>query len=157
MRERDRQRRRVRRWCGTPRSAQAGHESGWRQLYVVSAVSASTGVVSPTSRPSRWDFAHGLAVSPVGQNVYVAATISDAVSAFDTHPPACDRRRSLADVAGYDVDGDGAVEPLTDGVLLLRHTFGFTGATLIGGAVDLANCTRCTAPGIEAFIEALLE
>lgn len=51
-----------------------------------------------------------------------------------------------------DVDGDGSAEPLTDALLILRSLFGFTGASLITGAVDLANCTRCTAPEIEAYL-----
>jgi hypothetical protein len=50
-----------------------------------------------------------------------------------------------------DVDGDGAVAPLTDGLLFLRYAFGFRGAALIGGAVG-PKCTRCTAPAIEAYI-----
>jgi hypothetical protein len=56
---------------------------------------------------------------------------------------------------GLDVDGDGEVEPLTDGLLTLRNGFGFTGATLITGAIDLAHCTRCTAPAIETYLGAL--
>ena len=57
--------------------------------------------------------------------------------------------------ATVDVDGDGAVLPLTDGLLVLRFLFGFTGNTLIAGAVNLAGCTRCTAPAIEAFLHTL--
>jgi hypothetical protein len=57
--------------------------------------------------------------------------------------------------AAVDVDGDGEVEPLTDGLLLLRYMFGFRGATLITGAVDLQHCTRCTAPAIEAYLATL--
>ena len=44
--------------------------------------------------------------------------------------------------------------PLADGILMLRYLFGFRGATLTDGAVA-GNCTRCMAPEIEAFIEAL--
>jgi hypothetical protein len=51
----------------------------------------------------------------------------------------------------FDVDGNGVVEPLTDALLALRYTFGFRGATLIAGAVG-ANCTRCDAPSIEAYL-----
>jgi hypothetical protein len=54
-----------------------------------------------------------------------------------------------------DIDGDGAITPLTDGLLLLRYLFGFRNGTLIGGAVA-AGCTRCTAPEIEAHIAARL-
>jgi hypothetical protein len=59
-------------------------------------------------------------------------------------------------VAAYDIDGDGQSEPLTDGLLLLRYLFSFTGAPLVTGAVDLVNCTRCTALTIEPYIESLL-
>ena len=37
--------------------------------------------------------------------------------------------------AVLDIDGDGATDALTDGLLVLRYQFGFTGATLITGAV----------------------
>ncbi len=53
-----------------------------------------------------------------------------------------------------DIDDNGVVDPLTDGLLFLRYTFGFTGATLVIGAVAL-DCDRCTAPEIEAFIQGL--
>lgn len=83
-------------------------------------------------------------VSSDGRNVYASSSTSDGVAAF------------TRDVPAYDIDGDGEHDPLTDGLLLLRYLFGFTGSTLITGAVDLANCTRCTAAEIEAYIEALL-
>lgn len=57
----------------------------------------------------------------------------------------------------FDVDDDGQVDPLTDGLLILRYLFGFRGSTLIGGAVDQANCMRCDAEAIESYIETLLE
>ena len=44
-----------------------------------------------------------------------------------------------------DIDGDGELEPLTDGLLIARWLFGFRGATLTNNAVDLSDCTRCTA------------
>jgi len=40
------------------------------------------------------------------------------------------QRRAL-----FDVDGDGREDALTDGVLVIRYLFGFTGDTLINGAV----------------------
>ena len=52
-----------------------------------------------------------------------------------------------------DIDADGEVNALTDGLLTLRYHFGFRGATLIAGALG-PNCKRCTAPLIEAFLAA---
>jgi DNA-binding beta-propeller fold protein YncE len=83
-------------------------------------------------------------VSPDGRNVYSANPTSDGVAVFSR------------DVPSYDIDGDGQTEPLTDGLLLLRYLFGFTGSTLVNGAVDLVNCTRCTVDEVEAYIAALL-
>jgi len=54
-----------------------------------------------------------------------------------------------------DVDGDGAYLPLTDGLLLLRFGFGFSGSTLISGAVG-PGCTRCDAASITAYLMSLL-
>jgi hypothetical protein len=56
----------------------------------------------------------------------------------------------------FDIDGDGSVEPLTDGLLILRYLFGFRGDTLITGAVDTQNCTRCNAVAIESYLATLL-
>lgn len=50
-----------------------------------------------------------------------------------------------------DVDANGTVEALTDGLLTLRFEFGFRGATLVNSAVA-ANCTRCAAAEIEAYL-----
>jgi DNA-binding beta-propeller fold protein YncE len=83
-------------------------------------------------------------VGPDGRSVYAASSDDHAVAIFDREVPV------------YDVDGNGQFDALTDGLLLLRYSFGFTGAPLVAGAVDLANCTRCTAAEIEAYIEALL-
>lgn len=53
-----------------------------------------------------------------------------------------------------DIDADGSVEPLTDGLLILRYAFGFRGSTLIVGAID-PQCTRCHAFVIEAYLACL--
>ena len=53
--------------------------------------------------------------------------------------------------APYDVDGNFAIDPLSDGLLLLRYFFDFRGDVLIDDAVG-QGCTRCTAPLIEQFI-----
>jgi hypothetical protein len=56
--------------------------------------------------------------------------------------------------ATLDIDADGAVLPLTDGLLVLRHLFGFTGGSLINNAVG-ANCTRCLAADIQAYLASI--
>jgi DNA-binding beta-propeller fold protein YncE len=85
----------------------------------------------------------GVTVSDDGRHVYAAAGNSDGVAVL------------TRDVPSYDIDGDGESDPLTDGLLLLRYLFGFTNGALIASAVD-SDCTRCTAPLIEAYIAALL-
>jgi large repetitive protein len=56
-----------------------------------------------------------------------------------------------------DVDEDGVVQSLTDGILVFRYLFGFTNEVLTRGAVELAHCARCTAPVIEAHLGAIVE
>jgi hypothetical protein len=60
--------------------------------------------------------------------------------------------RTLRPSVADDIDADGQTEPLTDGLLKLRWMFGFTGVTLIGGAVDTQNCTRCSATDIFNYL-----
>jgi hypothetical protein len=54
-----------------------------------------------------------------------------------------------------DVDGDGQVEALTDGLLVLRYLFGFRGTTLVTAAVDLGACTRCGATELETHLASI--
>jgi hypothetical protein len=53
-----------------------------------------------------------------------------------------------------DVDGNGAIAPLTDGLLVLRALFGFTGSSLTTAAIG-ANCDWCTSAAIEERLTAL--
>jgi hypothetical protein len=53
---------------------------------------------------------------------------------------------------GFDLDGDGESKPLTDGLLLIRYLFGFSGDSLISGAIG-AGATRDTAEAVEAYIK----
>ena len=50
-----------------------------------------------------------------------------------------------------DVDQDGRTEPLTDGLLIIRHLFGFTGADLTSGAIGL-NAERSNADLVSIYI-----
>jgi hypothetical protein len=64
------------------------------------------------------------------------------------------QRFSLPPLATLDIDGNGVIEPLGDGLLNLRHRFGFSGSSLTTGAVS-ATCTRCAAADITAYLNGL--
>ena len=51
-----------------------------------------------------------------------------------------------------DIDGDGESKPLTDGLLLIRYLFGFSGDSLISGAIG-SGAERDTAEEVEAYIK----
>ena len=59
---------------------------------------------------------------------------------------------TLGDLA--DIDGNGYMDALTDGLLALRYLFGLQGDTLINGVVA-SDATRKTAEEIEAHLETL--
>ena len=69
-------------------------------------------------------------------------------------------RDSSAAITGYltdaeselDIDGDGESKPLTDGLLLIRYLFGFSGDSLISGAIG-SGAERDTAEEVEAYIQ----
>ncbi len=54
-----------------------------------------------------------------------------------------------------DIDGNGDIDALTDGLLILRYLFGLQGDTLINGVVA-DDATRRTAEDIEAHLETLM-
>ena len=56
---------------------------------------------------------------------------------------------------GLDLDTNGSVDPLTDGLLLLRYLFGLRGQNLIDGVIS-QDANRTQAADIEAYIETLL-
>ena len=51
----------------------------------------------------------------------------------------------------FDVDADGQAQPLTDGLLMIRHLFGFSGTALTNGAVA-AGAERREAAEIESYL-----
>lgn len=85
------------------------------------------------------------AIRPLMPSLLVLFCVTPAADAAPPPPPSCEE-------APYDVDGNSQVEPLTDGLLMLRYFFGFRGSVLIAAATG-QGCTRCTAPLIEDFIE----
>ena len=68
-------------------------------------------------------------------------------------------RTSAEEISSYleeasselDIDGDGESKPLTDGLLLIRYLFGFSGDSSVNGAVG-PEATRNSAEEIEAYI-----
>jgi len=54
----------------------------------------------------------------------------------------------------FDIDGNGASDALTDGLLAMRYLFGFRGATLTNGAIG-SGATRTTPSAIESYIAQL--
>jgi hypothetical protein len=63
---------------------------------------------------------------------------------------------TTSDGITLDVDDNGGVGPLTDGLLVLRHGFGFSGATLVNGAVG-PGCGRCTGPEVTAYLTSIAD
>ena len=59
----------------------------------------------------------------------------------------------LGDLA--DIDGNGQIDALTDGLLILRYLFGLEGDTLIKGVIA-ADATRTTPADIEAHLQTLM-
>ena len=51
-----------------------------------------------------------------------------------------------------DIDGDGESKSLTDGLLLILYLFGFSGESLISGAI-VSGAERDTAEEVVAYIE----
>ena len=60
---------------------------------------------------------------------------------------------AISDDFTLDVDGNGKAEPLTDGLLIIRYLFGFTGEALTSGAIS-SNAERSSPEEIEAHLAA---
>ena len=82
--------------------------------------------------------------------------IDGAVSTNATRTTADEIQTYISQIeSSIDIDGNGAADALTDGVLIVRHLFGFTGNSLIDGAVN-TNATRTTADEIASAIDDLI-
>ena len=53
-----------------------------------------------------------------------------------------------------DIDNNGAVDALTDGLIILRYLTGYTGDSLVNGVVAI-NASRASAAEIESYMAAL--
>lgn len=82
--------------------------------------------------------------------------IKDAIDSGAVRNTALDIENYIADdTMLLDIDGNGTTDALTDGLLIIRKLFGFTGNSLIKDAVDVG-AVRSTAPDIEAYIQGLM-
>jgi hypothetical protein len=85
-----------------------------------------------------------------------SALITGTVASDATYIESVDiesRIATLGDLA--DIDGNGEIDALTDGLLTLRYLFGLQGDTLINGVVA-GDATRKTSEEIEAHLETLM-
>ena len=85
-----------------------------------------------------------------------SALVTGTVASDATYTESVDiesRIATLGDLA--DIDGNGEIDALTDGLLTLRYLFGLQGDTLINGVVA-GDATRKTAEEIEAYLETLM-
>ena len=73
-------------------------------------------------------------------------------------------RSKAADIEAYlkadeiqlDVDGDGEVTALTDGLLIIRSLFGFSGSSLSAGAIA-TDALRTDGPAVATYIETITD
>ena len=85
-----------------------------------------------------------------------SALVTGTIASDATYTESVDiesRIETLGDLA--DIDGNGDIDALTDGLLTLRYLFGLQGDTLINGVVAV-DATRKTAEEIEAHLETLM-
>jgi len=79
--------------------------------------------------------------------------LTNGVSAIDSTLSSADIEAKLTEAQDIsDIDGNGDVDPLSDGLLLLRYLFNFVGNDLVKGVVDTENGTRTTAEDITSYI-----
>ncbi|MDG1818256.1 MAG: hypothetical protein P8H31_00330 [Porticoccaceae bacterium] len=86
-----------------------------------------------------------------GQSLTAGAISPDAV--YTESSEIKSRIDSLGDLA--DIDGNGTVNALTDGLLTLRYLLGLEGDTLINGVIEI-DAIRKSASEIEAHIKTLM-
>jgi hypothetical protein len=96
-----------------------------------------------------------VATAPAGDFVVVWQTYGKESAAN----PGVSGQRFSAPVAPptatLDVDGSGGnPDALTDGLLVLRYIFGFTGTTLVGNATS-PMCTRCDGTQVKTYLDGL--
>jgi hypothetical protein len=111
---------------------------------------AFTGAGGPTSTPTATPM---VSQTPTATRT-PTMTATPTVTATPTGPTPTPTPTVTPGGKTLDVDANGVVQPLTDGLLVLRRLFGFSGLTLTGGALG-NGCSRCDAGAIAAYIDSL--
>jgi hypothetical protein len=88
-----------------------------------------------------------------GDSLTVDAVATDCVqcSAAELEPIL----EQCATASTSDIDGNGELDALTDGLLIIRYLFGIRGDALIENSVA-DNCNRCTQLEIETYLQGLI-
>ncbi len=110
-------------------------------------VSFAFSVDSVTYAALPLDGVSAMAVAPVTHAITTVTNsptnFAGATTSINVPPP--------AQAGPMDVDRDGSVDPLTDGLLVLRYMFGLRGQALIDGAVG-AGAASVTATAIQDYL-----
>ena len=121
-----------------------------------------TPTAAPSATPTRT--ATALAATPTPTRTSTAtptptrtSTATPTRTPTRTPTPTTTSTATPVPTAVLDIDADGELVAMNDGMLVMRFLLGFTGQALIEGAVDTSDCVRCTAPAIEAYIASKLE
>ncbi len=85
-----------------------------------------------------------------GESLISGAVSDDAT--YKTAETIAERIDAFSD--GFDVDADGQVEALSDGLMIIRRLFGFSGESLVAGALS-ASAERTDPDEIAAYIDSL--
>jgi hypothetical protein len=131
-------------------SGQDGSVDGIFARVFDSAGNARTEEFQVTTYTTGAQVAHSVAIDDSGRKVVIAWSSANQ----DGNGNGAFAQRFVT-LAVLDVDGNGSTDALTDGLLVLRFLFGFTGPTLVTGAVDLAACTRCDAATILPYLNSI--
>ena len=88
----------------------------------------------------------------ISTNSFNLSTITQDIAANAAQISELKQDFKAVTASSFDIDGDGVSEPLTDGLLLLRFLFGFSGDSLVSGAIG-PDAKRDTAEAVEAYIK----
>ena len=93
-------------------------------------------------------------VGKSGANYHFYSIARDLAGNLEPAPSVADAVTTI-EATSLDVDDNDSIDALTDGLLILRHSFGFRGSTLAEGAVG-PDARRLGAAEIEGFLDSVI-